>query len=46
MPNRHQTATGSIPRLGELVAVGRLLLVDQMVTVVGATGLEPVTSCV
>ena len=41
-PNRHQV----YPTVCELVAVRRLMLMDHNVTMVGAEGLEPSTSCV
>jgi len=41
-PNRHPV----YPTVCALAAVGQLLLMDHNVTVVGARGLEPLTSCV
>lgn len=46
---RSQTATKQTRlyfAFNDLVAIGRLVLMDQNVTVVGAIGLEPMTSCV
>ena len=41
-PNRHRLYFA----FGTVVAVGPLVLMDQYVAVVGAIGLEPMTSCV